>query len=72
MKKAFNPNDFFDTITVKDVAEKFPALKGIDFTKESLNDKLVELNYELISSEYEDKKFKNVEDYYHLIVDPVV
>ncbi len=72
MKKPFNPNDFFDTVTVKDVAEKFPALKEIDFTKESLNDKLVELNYELISSEYEDKKFKNVEDYYDLIVDPVV
>lgn len=72
MKKPFDPNDFFDTITVKDVAQKFPQLKELDFTKESLNEKLVELNHEIISSGYEDKKYKSIEDYYDLEVDPVV
>jgi hypothetical protein len=69
---SFNPDDFFEIITVKDVVEKFPQLKTYDFTHVSLNDKLVELNHEIISEEYIDKKFANIESYYKLEVDPIV
>lgn len=69
---SFNPNDFFEEIKVQDVVEQFPQLKVFDYTHVSLNDKLVELNHEIISSEYEDKKFANVESYYDLLVDRIV
>lgn len=69
---SFNPNDFFDEITVKDVAEQFPQLKEFDYTVESLNEKLVELNHEIVSSEYEEKKFADIESYYDLVVDRIV
>lgn len=72
MKKVFNPDDFFDRLTVKDVVEQFPQLKVFDFTHVSLNEKLVELNHEITSSEYEDKKFANIESYYSLEVDRIV
>lgn len=69
---SFNPDDFFEEITVKDVAEQFPQLKEFDYSVESLNEKLVELNHEIISKEYKDKSFKNIEDYYSLEVDKIV
>ena len=72
MKKAFNPNDFFETITVKDVVEKFPQLKEFDYTQESLNEKLVEVNHEITSPDYTDKKYKDIEEYYDLEVDKIV
>ena len=72
MAKEFNPNEFFEEIKVKDVAEQFPQLKIFDYTHVSLNKKLVELNHEIVSSEYEDKKFANIESYYNLVVDRIV
>lgn len=72
MKKPFNPNDFFNTITVKDVAEKFPQLKEFDYSSTSLNEKLIEVNHEIISAGYTDKRYKNIEDYFDLEVDQIV
>ena len=72
MSKEFNPDEFFEEITVKDVAEQFPQLKIFDYSHVSLNKKLVELNHEIVSNEYEDKKFANIECYYDLIVDRIV
>jgi hypothetical protein len=72
MKKPFNPNDFFDTVTVKDIANKFPELLDMDFKEFSLNDELVKRNYELISRDYVDKKYSSLKDYFDLEVDPVV
>jgi hypothetical protein len=69
---SFNPDDFFEEITVKDVAEQFPQLKEFDYRKESLNEKLVELNHEIVSSEYEEKKFADIKSYYDLVVDRIV
>ena len=72
MKKPFNPDDFFEKITVKDVVEKFPQLKTFDYSCVSLNDKLVELNHEIISSDYTDRKFANIESYFDMEVDRIV
>lgn len=72
MGKEFNLDDFFDEITVKDVVEQFPQLKEFDYTVESLNEKLVELNHEIVSLEYKDRKFTNIESYYDLEVDRIV
>ena len=69
---AFNPDDFFNDMTVKDVAEKFPQLKQHDYTQESLEEKLTALNYEIISKGYEDKKYENIDSYYALGVDEIV
>jgi hypothetical protein len=69
---SFNPDDFFEEITVKDVAEQFAQLKEFDYTIESLNEKLVELNHEIVSTEYEEKKFADIERYYDLVVDRIV
>lgn len=68
----FNPDDFFDELKVKDVVEEFPQLKIFDYTHVSLNTKLTQLNYEIVSSEYEDRRFANIESYYNLIVDKIV
>ena len=72
MGKEFNPDEFFEEIKVKDVAEQFPQLKIFDYKHVSLNDKLVELNHEIISGEYVDKKYANIESYYELKVDRIV
>ena len=73
MKKPFNPNDYEDEIlTVKELSEKFPKLLDNDYKKVSLLNELVALNYEIISSDYEDFAFSNIEDYFHFEVDSVV
>ncbi|MEA3352714.1 MAG: hypothetical protein U9Q33_02710 [Campylobacterota bacterium] len=72
MKKAFNPDDFFKKVTVKDVVGKFPQLEIYDFSHVSLNEKLIALNYEIISKEYKDKEYANIQLYYDLEVDEVV
>jgi hypothetical protein len=68
----FNPDDFFSTTTVKDIASAFPHLEALDFTTCSLNDELVKLNYEITSSEYRDFLYANLKDYYHFEVDTIV
>jgi len=72
MKKPFNPNDFDTILSVEDVAERFETLLSMDFTKVSLADELIKLNYEVISASYEDKKHKNISDYYQIEVDQIV
>jgi len=72
MKKPFNPNDFDTDLTVADIAQKFPQLEEIDFTKVSLADEITKLNYEVISAEYEDLKYKDIKDYYSIEVDTIV
>ncbi len=71
-KKPFNPDDFFSVKTVKDIAPKFEQLHNLNFQEISLNDELVKLNYEITSSEYKDKSFKTLEEYYEFEVDEIV
>jgi hypothetical protein len=72
MKKPFNPNDFDTDLSVADIAQKFPQLKEVDFTQVSLADEITKLNYEVISAEYEDLKYKDIKDYYTIEVDTIV
>lgn len=72
MSKTFNPDDFFETKTVKDVVKEFPALDMFDYTHVSLNEKLIELNHEIISKEYVDRKFANIQSYFDMEVDKIV
>lgn len=69
---AFNPDNFFTTITVKDIIEKFPKLKDNDYTKVSLQNELIKLNFEIIPTTYEDFKYKDIKDYYDLEIDSIV
>ena len=71
-KKAFNPNDFDTNLTIKDVAARFKTLSSIDFKKVSLADEITKLNYEVISKDYEDMKYTNIEDYFDIEVDEIV
>ncbi|WP_455756285.1 hypothetical protein [Sulfurimonas sp.] len=72
MKKTFNPNDFDTNLTVADVAQRFDKLSSIDFTKVSLANEIIKLNYEVISKDYEDLKYTNIKDYYDVEVDTIV
>jgi hypothetical protein len=72
MRKVFNPNDFFETIKLKDVIEKFPEFYKMDFSIFSLNEELIKRNYEIVSSTYQDKKYSSVNEYMNLEVDTVV
>jgi hypothetical protein len=58
--------------TVKDLSEKFPFLSSLDFTKISLADEIIKLNFEVVSREYEDLKYPHIEDYFHIEVDMIV
>jgi len=71
-KKAFNPDDFNVDKKVKDVLNDFPKLIENDYTEVSLNLELTKLNYEIVSPEYEDKKYKSINDYLDLDVDYIV
>jgi len=72
MKKPFNPNDFDTDLTVADIAQKFEQLKDIDFTKVSLANEITKLNYEVISKDYEDLKYSDIQHYYDIEVDTIV
>ncbi len=58
--------------TVKYLSEKFDFLNTLDFTKISLADEIIKLNFEIVSREYEDLKYANIEDYFHIEVDMIV
>jgi hypothetical protein len=71
-KKPFNPDDFNIEVKVKNVLEDFPQLRENDYSKVSLNLELVKLNYEVVSPEYEDKKYASINHYLDLDVDYIV
>ena len=69
---AFNPDNFFNSSSVKDVVLKYPHLNELDFSITSLNDELIKLNYEIVSSKYKDFISSDIEDYYEFEVDEIV
>jgi hypothetical protein len=72
IKKTFNPNDFFSTKCVEDVANKFEQLKDFDYKKVNLADEITKYNFEIISKEYVAFQFSNIEAYYAFEVDEIV
>jgi len=71
-KTPFDPNSFDSITTIGNIIKDFEQLHSMDFSKVSLNSELSNLNYEIISSDYKDFEFKNIEDYYHYEVDKIV
>ncbi len=69
---SFNPDDFFNKKNVEDVVKMFPHLEELDYTISSLNDELIKVNYEIVSSEYKDFTYSSIEDYYSFEVDEIV
>lgn len=69
---AFNPDEFFSTTTVGDIISKFKHLKTIDFKEVSLNNELIKLNYEVVSKEYKDFEFSDIEQYARFEIDEIV
>lgn len=69
---SFNPDDFFTTTTVEDIAPKYPEFEDMDFTQVSLNEELVQRNYEITTKEYKDFMFKDIKEYYTFEVDTIV
>jgi hypothetical protein len=69
--KVFVPDDS-PLPTVKYLSEKFPFLSSLDFTKTSLADEIIKLNFEVVSREYEDLKYASIEDYFDIEVDMIV
>lgn len=68
----FNPDNFFSTTTVEDIAPKYPELEDMDFTKVSLNEELTTRNYEITSAEYKDFLYTSLKEYYAFEVDTIV
>lgn len=68
----FDPNAYDSYLTIEELTLKFDFLKEMDFTEISLKEELTNLNYEIISPEYEDKSFKSIDKYYYLEVDEIV
>lgn len=71
-KIPFDPNAYDTYLTIEELSLKFEHLKSMDFKELSLKEELINLNYEIISPEYKDKAFKNIEEYYYLEVDEIV
>lgn len=71
-KKVFNPDDFFSTKRVEDVANSFEQLKALDYTKVNLADEITKYNYEITSKEYVAFEFCDIKAYYALEVDTIV
>lgn len=71
-QKAFNPNDFFTTKRVEDVANAFEQLKSFDYKKVNLAEVMTQYNYEITSKEYVAFEFSQIEAYYHFEVDTIV
>lgn len=72
VKQPFNPNDFFNPTTLKDIEAKLSHLKEMDFKTVSLNEELTKINYEFTSSEYKDFMYSNIEEYLQFEVDTIV
>lgn len=71
-KKPFNPNDFDSICTIAEVASRFEQLLTINFKEVSLAQTLIPLNYEIISADYVDFAFSDIEAYYRFEVDKIV
>lgn len=71
-KEPFNPNDFDSIRTIKEIAPQFEQLFGMDFKKVSLAETIIPLNYEIISPNYIDLAFSDIESYYDFEVDKIV
>ncbi len=71
-KQPFNPDAFDVELKVSDVVEQFPQLLENNYQEVSLNEELTKLNYEIASRDYEDKKYKSIQEYYNLDVDYIV
>lgn len=71
-QKAFNPDDFFSTKRVEDVANSFEQLKALDYTKVNLADEITKYNYEITSKEYVAFEFSDIKAYYAFEVDTIV
>lgn len=71
-KIPFDPNAYDSYLTIEELTIKFEFLKDMNFKELSLNEELTKLNYEIISPEYEDKSFENIEEYFYLEVDEIV
>lgn len=71
-KKAFNPNDFFNSKKVKDVANRFEQLKSLDYKEVDLAVEITKYNYEITSKAYVPFVSSNIEDYYEFDVDEIV
>lgn len=71
-KVPFNPSAFDSIVTIEEISQDFPNLHEIVFSKVSLANELVSLNYEIVSSDYKDFEFSNFKDYYHFEVDKIV
>ena len=56
----------------KHFIEKFPQLEDNDYTKVSLEKELTKLNFEIISRDYDDLAYKDIEDYYELEIDSII
>ncbi len=69
--KVFIPDDS-PLPTVKDLSKKFSFLSSLDFTKTSLADEIIKLNFEVVSKEYEDLKYSSIRDYFDIEVDMIV
>lgn len=68
----FNPDDFFTTTTIEDIQNKLSHLKDIDFKTTSLNQELTKINYEIVSHEYEDFIYKDLNEYFDFEIDTIV
>ncbi|WP_419769957.1 MAG: hypothetical protein ACNI3C_11555 [Candidatus Marinarcus sp.] len=71
-KEPFNPDNFFSSQCVEDVARKFEILKTLDYRKISLANEITKYNYEIVSKDYVDFEFSNIEEYYNFEVDTIV
>ncbi len=71
-KMNFDPNNFFAVLTIADIADKFPELHPMDFTKISLNEELTKRNYEIVTQEYRDFGYKTLKEYYWMEIDTIV
>lgn len=70
--KPFNPDNFDIDLKVKNVVVDFPQLLTNNYKEVSLNEELTKLNYEIVSPDYEDKKYSSIDEYLEFDVDYIV
>lgn len=68
----FNPSDYDSYLTIKQLVAKFDYLHNMNFEELSLSEELSNLNYEIVSRDYQDKAHRDIKDYFHIEVDEIV